>query len=472
MSVDIERIVESDLGVLADRAAWTAGSIDAVIAGMRRRRRRRRIARSATGVIVLAIVVGVTSLRSEHGDQAAAPSATPGVAPQGRQVTFTNAKSTLVPQVFAEPGSVLDFDIDTDHRIHFETNATVTNGLLNRSVCIVPDEIDSCSGLNGPANALTASTWPVVAPLGGADHVVYWNMIPSSTAFVQYRDSSTAQWAIPLDGVVAFPVKDWHNIVSISAFDDNGHQVATANVSTLRDAGGFSGSGSNGDMVQHEFFSSSPQFGRDLASELVWNSLSPEQQNAQTALAQHSMATCVGTSTSAAHWNQCFASTNTILTSALEQVTADNDANSPLIAHPAPPIDTITTTGDPFKLDDHLGRWIVIEFSSITCQQCTRIRPALQAFEQKQTLAADGALLFTVASGDDATDARVFYNDTQHVTWPVLIDRDAQIARTYRVDGFPVIWIIDPTGNIAYRTTSNTTVNQLTTVLTELKTAN
>ena len=141
-----------------------------------------------------------------------------------------------------------------------------------------------------------------------------------------------------------------------------------------------------------------------------------------------------------------------------------DSAYSPLIGKSAPAVQTTTLDGKSFDLQRRKGSWVVLNFFNATCGPCVQEHPELVKFAEEQQQEADGAELYSVIWNDLSGQTSGFFK-TNTVTWPVLVDQNAQIAGAFGVSKVPETWIIDPNGYVVSRTIAEQTVDSLTKLL-------
>lgn len=140
-------------------------------------------------------------------------------------------------------------------------------------------------------------------------------------------------------------------------------------------------------------------------------------------------------------------------------------AYSPLIGKSAPPVTTTTLDGKPFDLQRRKGSWVVLNFFNSTCGPCVQEHPELVKFAEQQQ-ASGGAEMYSVI-WDDRNGATADFFKTNKVSWPVLLDENAQISGAFGVSKVPETWIIDPNGYVVFRTIAEQTDESLTKSLNE-----
>lgn len=111
---------------------------------------------------------------------------------------------------------------------------------------------------------------------------------------------------------------------------------------------------------------------------------------------------------------------------------------------PAPDFTGYDLNGNPVHLRALGGQPVMLTFWSPECFTCREELPTLQA------IAADpnaGVELLTVVSYPHAEAVRHFMQE-EGLTFPVVIDEQAEITSLYKVRGVPFTYLIDPTGRI------------------------
>ena len=422
MSIDLEQRLEDDLAALADRTPWTAGDV-ARVRTRGKQRRHRRIALRAT--IVVGICVGTTGVISLRHDPPVEPTSgsVPSFRPEGRQVPLGRASR----QPFDDALSHSRWSLIADDRFELALTLHVAfmDGDLIPTACVTVD-------ISGVCTPLDPSTHDGVPAVVGNDALMAWTDVPPSAALVQFDDGVTHQWQRPVDGIVAFPVTDWHAVASLIARDANGNELGRADLSTLLSYG--QTRVDNGtETATHEYYTSGPLF--SMATD---QPVSADAENTREKLATTLMAQCVGGHTALDVWWRCIDETNAKLD------------ESPL-GQPLPALAATTLHGQVISLADRAGHWLVLEFTSTTCQPCTDLLPALREFDRQQSQLEDGAELYSIETlGANDITVRSFY-DSHPTTWPVLLDGDSAFAAAFGIDSIPEIWIVDALGNIIKR---------------------
>ncbi len=119
---------------------------------------------------------------------------------------------------------------------------------------------------------------------------------------------------------------------------------------------------------------------------------------------------------------------------------------SPLITQAAPLIAGPTVDGAGFDLDDHRGRWVVVNFFSTTCIPCIEEHPELIAFEEANSPSGEAAVV-SIAFSDRASNVEDFF-ERNGGDWSVMVEDVGQYAITYGVAAVPETFLVAPNGII------------------------
>lgn len=133
---------------------------------------------------------------------------------------------------------------------------------------------------------------------------------------------------------------------------------------------------------------------------------------------------------------------------ATREPATDREVDSALIGKVAPELEGQTLDGGTFDVDNHLGRWVVVNFFATWCQPCVVEHPELDSFQQDHAELGD-AVVVSVLYDDDADDARTFFEE-RGGDWPVVLD-DSGIAAYYGVTAVPETYLVAPSGRVAFK---------------------
>ncbi|MEW6420620.1 MULTISPECIES: TlpA family protein disulfide reductase [Deinococcus] len=116
---------------------------------------------------------------------------------------------------------------------------------------------------------------------------------------------------------------------------------------------------------------------------------------------------------------------------------------SPLVGKPAPDFTLVTLDGQAFRLRDHLGGPVIVNFWASWCIPCREEAPMLGEFARD----ARNLTMVGVVFQDQPDAARAFVREFA-VPYPGVIDRQSRTAIDYGVGGIPETFFIDANGVI------------------------
>lgn len=101
--------------------------------------------------------------------------------------------------------------------------------------------------------------------------------------------------------------------------------------------------------------------------------------------------------------------------------------------------------GPDLKLSDFKGKAVVLNFWGSWCEPCKAEMPALQKTYEKYK--DQGLVVIGVNIGEAPVSVESFVNQYK-LTFPILLDRDMQITKLYRITPIPTTFFIDREGKI------------------------
>ena len=113
----------------------------------------------------------------------------------------------------------------------------------------------------------------------------------------------------------------------------------------------------------------------------------------------------------------------------------------------APRLSLADLEGRPFKLEDHAGRILLINFWASWCRPCVTEIPSLHRLDA--TIANDDFRIITVNVGEDRERVAAFLQQVP-VELPVLMDYDASISKDWMIYVYPSSYLVDHQGKIRY----------------------
>lgn len=100
--------------------------------------------------------------------------------------------------------------------------------------------------------------------------------------------------------------------------------------------------------------------------------------------------------------------------------------------------------GGRVALAEYRGRRVLINFWASYCGPCREEMPALQQFSTAQ----DDVAVLGIAVNDDPADSREFARDVR-VSFPLAIDRQADVISEYGGSALPMTVVVDAQGRVA-----------------------
>ncbi|GAB4132071.1 MAG: hypothetical protein Kow0040_12270 [Thermogutta sp.] len=135
------------------------------------------------------------------------------------------------------------------------------------------------------------------------------------------------------------------------------------------------------------------------------------------------------------------------------------------IRKPVPPLpdDAVwLNSGGPISWQQLRGKFVLLDFWTYCCINCMHILPELKKLEQKYprelvVIGIHSAKFETERDADNITEAVLRYG----IEHPVINDRDMRIWRTFGVNAWPTLVLIDPQGYAVWAASGETTFEAL-----------
>jgi peroxiredoxin len=113
----------------------------------------------------------------------------------------------------------------------------------------------------------------------------------------------------------------------------------------------------------------------------------------------------------------------------------------------APDFTIETTQGELLRLSGLRGRPVMINFWASWCQPCRLEMPAIQRVYTDYHNEDLAVLGVNVTNLDNSDEAMAFVQE-MNLSFPILLDRDGQIAYLYQIRAFPTTYFVDAQGII------------------------
>jgi len=128
---------------------------------------------------------------------------------------------------------------------------------------------------------------------------------------------------------------------------------------------------------------------------------------------------------------------------------------SPRVGCRAPDFSLDTTDGSAVKLSELRGQAVFITFWDTNCMYCRYEMPRIQ--KMHETYSSQGLLVLGINMQESLSEV-VEYAERMHVNFPMLLDRDGKVSRSYLIIDKPHSFFIDRNGII-----QNVTIGELST---------
>jgi thiol-disulfide isomerase/thioredoxin len=106
-----------------------------------------------------------------------------------------------------------------------------------------------------------------------------------------------------------------------------------------------------------------------------------------------------------------------------------------------------TSTGNALDLSDLRGRVVIVNFWATWCVPCKDELPSLQRLREK--MAGKPVEVLTVNYGEMPERVRPFL-EKEGLALRVLLDREKDAGRDWRVGGLPMTFVVDAKGRARY----------------------
>jgi len=102
------------------------------------------------------------------------------------------------------------------------------------------------------------------------------------------------------------------------------------------------------------------------------------------------------------------------------------------------------------RLSDLRGKVVLINFWATWCPPCRRELPSMQRLAD--AMAGESFEMHAIDIGEDETEILPFVFSTGiELKYPILLDRDSAVLRSWPVVALPTSFVIDPEGRIVFR---------------------
>jgi peroxiredoxin len=114
---------------------------------------------------------------------------------------------------------------------------------------------------------------------------------------------------------------------------------------------------------------------------------------------------------------------------------------------PAPALELSGTDGKLYRLADYRGSAVLVNFWATWCEPCREEMPSIERL--RAAMEGKPFVVLAVNVGEGARTARAF-GERMRLGFPLLLDRDTQVARSWSARVLPASFVIGPHGDIRY----------------------
>lgn len=112
------------------------------------------------------------------------------------------------------------------------------------------------------------------------------------------------------------------------------------------------------------------------------------------------------------------------------------------VGEAAPDFELTRLEGETVRLSDFYGRPIVLNFWTTWCTECRTEMPDLERIHRNYS---GDVVVLGVNMRESSRVARSFVEE-HDISYPILLDQEKRVAKTYRVTGVPETWIVSADG--------------------------
>jgi thiol-disulfide isomerase/thioredoxin len=120
------------------------------------------------------------------------------------------------------------------------------------------------------------------------------------------------------------------------------------------------------------------------------------------------------------------------------------DSGSVSVSSASPIFSLPDISGNTVKLDEYLGKVVVLNFWATWCAPCKEEMPILDQYGLEHPYSV---VILGIAVGDSEESVRS-YIEEMNISYPILIDKTGVVGSVYHVVGYPTTYLLDAKGII------------------------
>ena len=131
----------------------------------------------------------------------------------------------------------------------------------------------------------------------------------------------------------------------------------------------------------------------------------------------------------------------------------------------APNFQLTTLDGQEVSLTDYRGQRVMLNFWATWCPPCRAEMPDMEEFYQAEDVKV---LAINMTASEKNEDVVFEFRDELELTFPILMDKDGSVVKSYQVQAYPTTYMIDSEGRIQFITQGAMNRDQMLQQLTKM----
>jgi thiol-disulfide isomerase/thioredoxin len=115
----------------------------------------------------------------------------------------------------------------------------------------------------------------------------------------------------------------------------------------------------------------------------------------------------------------------------------------------APDFELLDIGGETYRLSEHRGRVVLVNFWASWCAPCRAEMPSLERL--KQRIDGEDFEILAINLGETKEDiSRFYFSVSPPLTFKLLMDRDQQASQYWPMRGLPMTFLVDKEGRVTH----------------------